>query len=788
MISMPYEPQSVQQFLAKSADRGQEGQPETLAQHTWFVLEKVADFIRFRPELPAAVNQPKLWHLLYWSAFIHDFGKAANGFQARLKSRDAPAWPYRHEVLSLAFVDWVVNGLTHDESIAMAAAVVAHHRDMQWIRTKYPPVERGELDGVERLFHEEIDSDTIGMLYRWLSDEGISWRDRLGLTERGIEPLHLPPEPDAVATVARNAGKRIRFWLSRYSQLQYSMKPRRDIKWVHTLLLLRGILINADHLGSGHYGTLPSIDLDVDGILASRKLRRDQLHEHQLDAFTNGSALLEAPTGSGKTEAALIWAAKQQCVRLFYTLPYQASMNAMRIRLVGSFGEEQVGLQHGRGLLALYRQKLQEDLTPRSAAAAARIARDLAKLNVPPLRVFSPYQMLKVPYKLRGYEAQLSDYFHAAFIFDEIHAYEVKRLAMILETVHYLSKYCSARFFMMSATFPDIVKKRLKEVLGDIPTIRASDALFEMFKRHRLEMLNGEISDQQNRGLIFNYVLRGKAVLAVCNTVKGAQTLFQAAEQEMPNAQKLLLHGRFNGEDRLAKEQQIRELTDAALAEHEPLLLVATQAVEVSLDISLDLLFTEPAPLDALIQRFGRINRKGNLANLAPVYVFREPRHGQKVYDAAHVQATLAILEREEGKAVDEAKIGEWLNEIYSGPIADQWNRDFDGQRLLFRHVVTNITPFQSDEALEQQFYAAFDGVEVLPECLYDQYQLRLNAEPIRARELLVTIRWGQWKMLQNKGLALPYDAADSTMPRIVTVPYSDELGLDLNSPYLEDE
>ncbi len=557
MTTLPYEPESVRHLLAKSADRGLDGKEETLAHHTWAVLEKLADFIRLRPDLPVTLGQPRLWHLLYWATFLHDFGKAARGFQARLASKTAPVWPYRHEVLSLAFVDWVAAGLSDEETMAIAAAIVSHHKDADRIRQSYGPVERGEPDPVEELFHDEIDKTTIRALFRWLATEGILWRDTLGLAESGIDPLALPDEATAVARIATQGGKRVSFWLRRYYHLLQKLDPHHQRPWVHTLLVLRGMLINSDHLGSGHYGPLPHLLLDADAILASRGLTWAGLYDHQRDsAVVDGSALLEAPTGTGKTEAALLWAAQQGRGRLFYTLPYQASMNAMQGRLAGSFGEELVGLQHGRSLLALYRQKLQDDPTPQNAARAARIARDLAKLNHPPIRIFSPYQMLKAPYRLRGYEAQLADYHQAAFIFDEIHAYEPERLALILETIRFLATHFHARFFVMSATFPAIVKQRLEEVLGGVPSIRATDDLFSEFQRHTLHLLDGEMGDSPNQQRIFAEAEGGRAVLAVCNTVKGAQALYRAAEVALPHTRRLLLHGRFNGEDRLKKSSR----------------------------------------------------------------------------------------------------------------------------------------------------------------------------------------------------------------------------------------
>ena len=62
-----------------------------------------------------------------------------------------------------------------------------------------------------------------------------------------------------------------------------------------------------------------------------------------------------------------------------------------------------------------------------------------------------------------------------------------------------------------------------------------------------------------------------------------------------------LLHSRFILKDRERIEKNLDNLN----------LLIGTQAIEVSLDIDYDVLYSEPAPLDALIQRFGRVNRRG---------------------------------------------------------------------------------------------------------------------------------------------------------------------------------
>ena len=56
-------PDWLEEVWAKSAGMGEGGQPETLAQHTWYVLERLSEFIRLRPGLPDELGVSRLWHL-----------------------------------------------------------------------------------------------------------------------------------------------------------------------------------------------------------------------------------------------------------------------------------------------------------------------------------------------------------------------------------------------------------------------------------------------------------------------------------------------------------------------------------------------------------------------------------------------------------------------------------------------------------------------------------------------------------------------------------------------------
>ena len=86
------------------------------------------------------------------------------------------------------------------------------------------------------------------------------------------------------------------------------------------------------------------------------------------------------------------------------------------------------------------------------------------------------------------------------------------------------------------------------------------------------------------------------------------------------HVESLLIHSRFQRGRRAALEKQLKVMEqDSKDKTPEACFVVATQVVEVSLDISFDLMITEAAPLDSLIQRFGRVNRRRDENTVGPI-------------------------------------------------------------------------------------------------------------------------------------------------------------------------
>jgi CRISPR-associated endonuclease/helicase Cas3 len=226
----------------------------------------------------------------------------------------------------------------------------------------------------------------------------------------------------------------------------------------------------------------------------------------------------------------------------------------------------------------------------------------------------------------------------------------------------------------------------------------------------------------------------------------------------------VLLHGRFILRDREGIEKVLKEVD----------LLVGTQAIEVSLDIDYDVIYTEPAPIDALIQRFGRVNRKGWENNrIAPAYVFSEGSENDKyIYNQDTVKRTLDELSKLD--LLYEDLVQEVVDKIYEKGYSGKDKEDFETVRRNFKPFYDKIVPFIHDKRNADDFYLLYQSYEVVPY----QYKLQYLEEVekghyLDAMSYFTSISIGQYKKLEKESRV---ELDQHT--RFVNVPYDKKLGL----------
>lgn len=790
-VSTPSNP--VLELWAKSPAVGQ-AEGESLVAHTLAVLRNLRAFAARTPQLASLCGRDNLVELAFLAAILHDAGKAAPGFQAML--REGSPFAHRHEVLSLALLPWVFGDA--DTSAAdrlwVASAIVTHHRDWTRIRDAYtlssgriaPSLEelRAQLTGK---FFEEAQT-AVRKVTECARREGFafpgSW---LGAMERAWLPHDGIAEIDRILTAADR----------HMHELESQKLPSKDLL---TGRFLRGLMMLADHSGSAHValGYIPALGSVDSAALAVCRFSISQLRHHQLRARDAvGNALMIAPTGTGKTEAAILWAARQidsgrSHPPLFYVLPFQASLNAMRWRLGEAFPDVEsnkanVTLQHSRALQALYARWLGRDgYEKRQAQAKALNEVNLARLHAAPIRILTPYQLLRGAYRLPGHEALLTDAAGGLFVLDEIHAYEALRLGMILAMIRHFVRDQGARVLAMSATMPRCLADLLADDCAIPATNRfaASRETMEASVRHRVHLEPDALLSPEILGRAAEDAAAGKAVLVVATTVTRAQQAAAALKCD-DRFTTDILHGQFNTRDRGNKELKLLgQLGVGVGTRKHGAVLVATQVVEVSLNVDFDVLYSDPAPLEALLQRFGRVNR-GRLAGapLCPVHICTTIPDRSPVYQVDVVQSALRQLARIDGQPLPETGVQAMLDAIYSGGFARTWTAavrkasdDFE------RDVVAVARPFDSDASLRERFDALFDGYEVIPRPLLPQYESLREQDPLLASSLAVPISGGRFHRLNGEGrIVFRTDCV------IANCGYSAEQGLDMDSVVTDD-
>ena len=704
-------------LLAKSAPR------ETLREHTENCLAVYESLRERMPFLAEIAKEPDFFDHLFYTVALHDFGKAATGFQRYLT--DGTRWNYRHEILSAGFV--VGLQLSREARQAIGLAILTHHKDVETLRRggyrdKWPSrIAELEPNWVNLMeFQEQIRHFNTRTKYLW----------------------------DPVPSVTELANAYDEFLIPYYR----AAKITRQLTALHGIygMLLRGCTIACDHLASAGRNEIHTALDNLEASLSQfveEEVKKKGSSFNGWEGFqvaageTAGQLMLSAPTGSGKTEAALLWSATNQGQtlgnRVFYVLPYTASINAMYNRLRKCVSDEKIGLLHGKANYFLYQALVDKKYTPADAAQLAKLEQDLTRKVCRPYKVLTPFQILKAFFGIRGFEMQFAEMSKGLFIFDEIHAYDPHTTALILTMVQRLRREYDAKFCIMTATMPLFLKQMVTQALGELTPVEMPPPERDRFTRHRVRLLEGNIHAALPE--IEGHLTQGKRVLVVCNTVRQAQTVFEELQFVGQNAK--LLHSRFILRDREKIEKQLGNAD----------LLVGTQAVEVSLDIDFDILFTEPAPIDALIQRFGRINRKRQ-KGICDVCICREGGENDKfIYSTERVQRTLQALAPVD--ILHESEIQNLINLVYRDGYDEKEQEKFDNAKRAFERLLQNVVPFIENAENRRGFLELFKSVEVVPAVYEEEFCEEIKARRYyEARAYIAQISEKQFKRLFRDG------------------------------------
>jgi CRISPR-associated endonuclease/helicase Cas3 len=346
--------------------------------------------------------------------------------------------------------------------------------------------------------------------------------------------------------------------------------------------------------------------------------------------------IIEAPMGEGKTEAAFAvdaWARQAyESKGTYFAMPTQATSNALYARVAsylarvaGSQGNAELQLAHGSSTLEDARLRLQgvgfgeDDASVTVSAWFAGHRRTLLAPNA----VGTVDQAIVAMLNAKHHFVRLFGLADRVVILDEVHAYDAYTGGLIERLVAWL-RHLGCCVVVMSATLPAERRSSLIRAFdpaaasmayGAYPRVtcvqpgQSSATRTFATARKQIVQVEGVGTDP---GVLAARAIEasrhGAAVLVVANTVRRAQAIYGALPADMCVG-KLLFHARFPMDERLALENTLLDRFGPGAGEREGWIVVATQVAEQSLDVDFDLLISDVAPVDLLLQRVGRLHR-----------------------------------------------------------------------------------------------------------------------------------------------------------------------------------
>lgn len=374
--------------------------------------------------------------------------------------------------------------------------------------------------------------------------------------------------------------------------------------------------------------------------------------------------ILEDVTGSGKTEAAMTLVSRilssgggEGC---FIALPTMATSNAMYERMASVYNllfdqneKPSLVLSHGsRHLSETFRnsyrdtyvnlpddiEETDEERQEGIVHCAQWLADSSKKSLLADCGVGTVDQILLAGLPVRYQDLRIFGMCRKVIVIDEVHAYDAYMLRLLENILSYQASIGSS-IILLSATLPQKVRKRLAESftkgLGveqfslerrEFPliTVVGKQTVFEKPSETRKE-LNRSVKveflhdTESVENLITEKALSGNCVCWIRNSVTDVIESYNNLSGKIDPEKLDIFHSRFALTDRLNIEKKVIENfgNESDSNKRYGRVLIATQVVEQSLDLDFDILISDLAPIDLLIQRCGRLHRhhrdeKGN--------------------------------------------------------------------------------------------------------------------------------------------------------------------------------
>ncbi|KJS21405.1 MAG: hypothetical protein VR72_10900 [Clostridiaceae bacterium BRH_c20a] len=522
--------------------------------------------------------------------------------------------------------------------------------------------------------------------------------------------------------------------------------------------------------------------------------------------------LIQGGCGSGKTGAALLAChgliEAGEVNKLIFTLPTKFTSNSMYWDFIEpekyGFQAQDVGVYHSEVESMLAREWDGED------EDYLKVEKIINCWYAKPLNISTIDHLLYSLLHCYRYSDRAFGHLQTSLIvFDEIHYYDPLLLAKIGQCL-FILRELSIPHIIMSATLPISFQSALQ---------KASDnQKYELVQITEIDTNACKVT-LENEPLIKENKLNPKLInlvrehinlkqMIVVNQVERAKAVAKELQEQFQDVNIICYHSQFTRTDRELKERLIKIvfkeqekrsdeevllLSQEKIVNNQQIILVTTQICELSLDISSHIMYSEIAPIDSLIQRAGRLHRRGKgpsppicgcevckKAQFPPFFSYQlhifpvnwENSIEILPYNENILKTSWSILENSEGFLSSNAAI-QWVNDLYP---EEPRLADYKMEEMVMEDLVFGRTPKErygdEDEENSQGSFKARE--DILPTLMLVPKELY---SPLEDLEVLLKergIRVGRKKAFaQREKLQLENGIY------ILDIPYNKQYGLE---------
>lgn len=647
---------------------------QTIQEHTEKALEL---YQQFRRQYPYLISDEE-WELLELAIKYHDLGKAnvlMQDFFYRVLNLPLPLKvnynlpKIYHNHLSCAFIDFenVINKYGIENYDILCKSVYHHHN-------------RPETDKkiLEYYIKNHLPKDIIYFSF----------------------PL-----------LHHNLQTALNAEFTPYVDMQNS-KIFKNPSMFRKYVMIKGLLHKIDYNASAMMDVIEEDVKDIDGLSAAEKIKRlyPSLRDMQIYMIQNKNknVILVASTGTGKTEAAVLWIEDEKG---FYTLPLQIAINSTYSRIKNKIKYSKVRLLHSNALSTYIKEEKD------NGDIDAQEEYQKAKLFSAPLTVCTVDQLFKFVFKYNGFEHLLATLAYSKVVIDEIQMYSPDIVASLIYGLKLITDF-GGKFAIVTATFPpilgDLMRKYRIPFEGpvffhnpDLPT------------RHRIKFFKDKDFDYK---LIVDLGSKYKVVVFT-NTVKKAQEVYNELKEKTNT---WIIHSKYIRKHRRMLEEKILEFApNKKDRDTTPGIWVSTQVLEASLDLDFDFGFSSLSSIESLLQREGRDRRNRLYNEEEPNFYIYDNKDGiGTIIDPQIYYFSLHAVEKYDGKLLyetdaqdDKQAMIEMVYDKNKNPKI--LSSDYFKNIIKMIDGLSNLTPYDLSHKEVIKQFRNIDSITIMPKPIY---------------------------------------------------------------------